>query len=93
MRAGIDTNGGLAGIAEVKVEVLAETLLCENDVNEWNDTLRGDTNLMAAAPELLAALQYVSDLTGTALTKEQAETLGKRCRAAIAIAVAEGGAS
>lgn len=52
-QAGIDTAGREAGIVEVKV--LAENLLTENDVDEWNETLRGDTTLIAAAPELLAA--------------------------------------
>jgi hypothetical protein len=41
--------------------------------------------ILEAVPELLAALQYVADLTGAALTKEQAQTLGKRCRAAISL--------
>jgi hypothetical protein len=41
--------------------------------------------LAAAAPALLAACQYVADLTGTAIGLEAAATLRKRCRAAIAL--------
>ena len=46
-----------------------------------------DAKLIAACPELLAACKYVADLTGTALDATQAATLGKRCKAAIELAL------
>lgn len=42
-----------------------------------------DAVLIAAAPELLAACEYVEQFCKTAITKESAETLGKRLRSAI----------
>lgn len=39
--------------------------------------------LEEANRQLLKACKYVVALTGAALTKEQAATLGKRCQAAI----------
>jgi hypothetical protein len=49
-----------------------------------------DGILFAASWDLLAACQYVSDCTGTALTSEQANTLRKRVQAAIADALGSG---
>lgn len=42
-----------------------------------------NARLIRAAPELLAACRYVAELSGAALTKEQAEMLRKRCQAAV----------
>lgn len=43
----------------------------------------------AIRAELLAACKYVADLTGCALSKEQARTLQKRCQAAIRLATGQ----
>lgn len=51
-------------------------------------TVEADAKLIAAAPELLAACEYVAGFK-YAMTREQMITLAKRCEAAIAKAKGE----
>lgn len=50
---------------------------------DMSGTAYADARLIAAAPAMRAACEYVAEFGGAALTQEQAETLAKRCRAAL----------